>query len=65
VNEHIDRDLYDAPHYHPGADAPEIEYMLQRRRVLGGFLPERRNNLKPITLPDAGVNGARKVGQAV
>jgi pyruvate dehydrogenase complex dehydrogenase (E1) component len=24
--------------------APEIEYMLERRRALGGFLPERRNN---------------------
>src|SRR5215203_5107026 len=52
TDEHIDRDLYDAPYYHPGEDSPEISYMLERRRALGGFLPERRNQPNPITLPD-------------
>jgi pyruvate dehydrogenase E1 component len=40
-----------APFYHPGPDAPEIEYMLERRRQLGGPLPERRANPTPIKLP--------------
>ncbi|MDP1697014.1 MAG: pyruvate dehydrogenase (acetyl-transferring), homodimeric type [Xanthomonadaceae bacterium] len=30
------------PFFHPGKDSPEIEYLLERRRALGGFLPQRR-----------------------
>src|SRR5699024_10612167 len=44
-------DPYTAPYYHPGKDAPEIEYMLDRRRQLGGFLPERRSKYTPVSLP--------------
>jgi pyruvate dehydrogenase E1 component len=40
-----------APFYHPGQDSPEIEYMLERRRQLGGSLPERRNRSTLLTLP--------------
>src|SRR5690242_19948280 len=28
--------------YHPGPDSPEIQYLLERRRKLGGSLPQRR-----------------------
>ena len=28
-----------APYYHPGPESDEVQYMLERRRVLGGFLP--------------------------
>ncbi|HEX5953529.1 MAG TPA: pyruvate dehydrogenase (acetyl-transferring), homodimeric type, partial [Rhodanobacteraceae bacterium] len=30
------------PYYHPGKDSPEVKYMLERRRELGGYLPQRR-----------------------
>ena len=30
------------PFLHPGKDSPEIEYMIERRKALGGFLPQRR-----------------------
>ena len=30
------------PFLHPGKDSPEIEYMMERRKALGGFLPQRR-----------------------
>ena len=33
---------HQVPFYHPGEKSPEIEYMLERRRALGGFLPQRR-----------------------
>ncbi len=33
---------HQVPFYHPGKDSPEVEYMLERRRALGGFLPQRR-----------------------
>ncbi|HYS36480.1 MAG TPA: pyruvate dehydrogenase (acetyl-transferring), homodimeric type, partial [Pseudonocardiaceae bacterium] len=33
---------YLPPYYHPGHEAPEIQYLMERRRQLGGFVPERR-----------------------
>jgi pyruvate dehydrogenase E1 component len=47
----IDQDPYLPPYYHPGPEAPEIRYLLDRRRALGGFVPERRNKSKALTLP--------------
>ncbi|MDX1511440.1 MAG: pyruvate dehydrogenase (acetyl-transferring), homodimeric type, partial [Nitriliruptorales bacterium] len=37
------------PYVHPGEDSDEIQYLLQRRRELGGFVPSRRVQ---ITLPE-------------
>jgi pyruvate dehydrogenase E1 component len=42
----------DVPYYHPGKDSPEVEYMLERRRALGGFLPQRRTKSASIPVPD-------------
>jgi pyruvate dehydrogenase E1 component len=39
------------PYFHPGPNSAEIEYMHERRRALGGPLPERRVVPKPLTLP--------------
>ena len=61
TDEQIDTDPYDAPYYHPGADAPEIAYALQRRRDLGGFVPERRTQAREIALPgDQAYTGAAR-----
>jgi pyruvate dehydrogenase E1 component len=49
-DEDIDRDEV-APFFHPGADSPEIEYMMERRRQLGGPLPLRRVDAQPVKLP--------------
>jgi pyruvate dehydrogenase E1 component len=46
-----DAQLKDAPFYHPGPDAPEIEYLLERRRALGGPLPRRVVIAKSLDLP--------------
>ncbi|MFJ3408187.1 pyruvate dehydrogenase (acetyl-transferring), homodimeric type [Promicromonospora sp. NPDC090134] len=49
----LEADPYLPPYYHPGPDAPEIQYMLERRRQLGGFVPERRTTAKTtLTLPE-------------
>ncbi len=40
-----------APFYHPGADSDEMRYMMDRRRQLGGWLPERRVEPTPLKLP--------------
>ena len=37
-----DEQLDEIPYVHPGADSPEVRYMLERRRALGGLLPQRR-----------------------
>ncbi len=50
----LERDPYLPPYYHPGPDAPEIEYLLERRHQLGGPVPERRVRAKPLTLPGPG-----------
>ena len=40
-----------APYYHPGPESEEIEYMIERRKALGGFLPQRRASPKKLDLP--------------
>lgn len=52
TDEQLEKDPYLPPYYHPGMDAPEIKYMLERRKELGGFLPERRSTYEPIQVPE-------------
>jgi pyruvate dehydrogenase E1 component len=37
-----DDKLDETPFYHPGMKSPEVEYLIERRRALGGALPKRR-----------------------
>nr|WP_128220078.1 pyruvate dehydrogenase (acetyl-transferring), homodimeric type [Nocardioides yefusunii] len=39
------------PFFHPGADSPEITYMMERRAQLGGSIPRRVNRSKNLVLP--------------
>jgi pyruvate dehydrogenase E1 component len=57
-----DRQLEDAPYYHPGPNSPEIRYMLERRRALGGFLPKRVVRCTPLPLPEPGLYDEFKQG---
>ncbi|WP_103342985.1 pyruvate dehydrogenase (acetyl-transferring), homodimeric type [Amycolatopsis sp. CA-126428] len=51
-DEELERNPKLPPYYHPGANSPEIEYMIGRRKALGGFLPERRPKAaKALVLP--------------
>ncbi|MGV9611164.1 pyruvate dehydrogenase (acetyl-transferring), homodimeric type [Nocardia xishanensis] len=57
----LEKDPYLPPYYHPGMEAREIQYMLDRRQALGGFLPERRSMAKPLQLPgDEAYRSVRK-----
>ena len=47
----LEADPYRPPYYHPGQDNPEIQYMQERRRELGGYLPERRKDFVSFALP--------------
>ncbi|HVL54165.1 MAG TPA: pyruvate dehydrogenase (acetyl-transferring), homodimeric type, partial [Vitreimonas sp.] len=46
-----DAKLKEAPYYHPGADSEEVQYLLERRRALGGALPRRVVQRKPVPVP--------------
>ncbi|CAN7397996.1 pyruvate dehydrogenase (acetyl-transferring), homodimeric type [Arthrobacter sp. LjRoot78] len=52
TDEQLEGDPYQPPYFHPGNDAPEIAYMMERRAALGGSVPERRSKHAALTLPD-------------
>jgi len=43
-----DEELHEAPFYRPSDDSAEIRYMQDRRKQLGGYLPERKVRATPI-----------------
>ena len=47
----LEANPYLPPYFHPGEQDETVQYMLDRRRNLGGYLPERRTHHVPITLP--------------
>ena len=64
-----DRDLEEsyektggAPFFHPGADSPEIEYMLERRKQLGGAVPRRVVRASSLKLPGDEIYSELKQG---
>jgi len=48
----LEENPYLPPYYNPGPQDETIQYMLERRRELGGYLPERRSTHVPVSLPD-------------
>ena len=51
TDEELERDPYMPPYYMPPADHPALQYMKERREILGGWVPERRADRQP-KLPD-------------
>ena len=46
-----DKDLDEVPFYMPAADSEELQYLHERRRSLGGYLPQRRRKSKALPVP--------------
>jgi pyruvate dehydrogenase E1 component len=46
-----DEDVAQLRFYHPGAASPEIKYLLERRKALGGFLPARKMKAETLAVP--------------
>jgi pyruvate dehydrogenase E1 component len=46
-----DKEIESVPYYMPPADSPELEYLHERRRSLGGYLPKRREKAAPLPVP--------------
>jgi pyruvate dehydrogenase E1 component len=49
-----DDEVVETPFYRPPLDSPETQYVLERRKQLGGFLPQRKVKAPPLKLPDSG-----------
>ncbi len=58
----LEENPYLPPYYHPGEQAPEIRYLLDRRRALGGFVPQRRTQATALELPGSAPYAAVKKG---
>jgi len=43
--------IAETPFYRPDENSPETKYLMERRKALGGFLPERKVNFKPLEIP--------------
>ncbi len=48
-----DDKLHEVPFYKPADDAPEMKYLHERRKQLGGYLPQRRRQAEEkLSVPD-------------
>ncbi|MBU1692656.1 MAG: pyruvate dehydrogenase (acetyl-transferring), homodimeric type [Verrucomicrobia bacterium] len=50
-----DAEIAKVPFYRPPEDSPEIRYLQERRKALGGYLPERRPTTVSLGAPDKDV----------
>jgi len=46
-----DDDIANAPFFKPSEDSPEMQYLIARRQELGGFVPSRKSDVRPIKTP--------------
>ncbi|GAA3271428.1 MULTISPECIES: pyruvate dehydrogenase (acetyl-transferring), homodimeric type [Dactylosporangium] len=58
----IGENPYAVPYYRPDEKSEEMEYMFERRRALGGSVPDRRTKHIALDLPDSSVYGDIKRG---
>jgi pyruvate dehydrogenase E1 component len=50
-----DDQLEAAPFYRPPDNSAEMQYLQERRKALGGFLPQRRRSAPALEIPDLGI----------
>jgi pyruvate dehydrogenase E1 component len=48
-----DEEVVETPFYRPPLDSPETQYLLERRKHLRGFIPERKVRAQPLKVPAA------------
>jgi len=46
-----DKDIDNVPYCKPDLNSAEIEYLQERRHALGGYLPQRRKETRPLAVP--------------
>ena len=58
----LEENPYQPPYVNPGPEDERIAYVLERRKALGGWVPERRDVAKPLPLPAQSAYAAVKAG---
>jgi pyruvate dehydrogenase E1 component len=46
-----DEEIANTPFYRPPDDSPQTQYVQERRRLLGGYLPKREVRAEPLQIP--------------
>ena len=46
-----DEEIADAPFYRPADDSTELQYLRERRKALGGYVPSRSVRVEPLCAP--------------
>jgi pyruvate dehydrogenase E1 component len=59
-----DEEVVETPFYRPPLDSPETQYLLERRKQLRGFVPERKVRATALKVPDAAEYGEFLKGSA-
>ncbi len=58
----LEENPYEPPYINPGPSDERIQYVLERRKTLGGPVPERRDQPQPLPLPAADAYAGVKKG---
>ncbi|HOB57510.1 MAG TPA: pyruvate dehydrogenase (acetyl-transferring), homodimeric type [Rhodoglobus sp.] len=58
----LEADPYQPPFYNPGPNDEAIQYLQERRRELGGYVPERRSKYTQVSLPEDSIYEVVKKG---
>ncbi len=61
-DEELEKDPYQPPFYHPGESDEAIQYLQERRRELGGYIPQRRSRYTQVALPEKSTYDIGKTG---
>ena len=57
-----DEQLTDLPYYKPAEESEEIQYLHQRRKALGGYLPSRSDRAPRLQIPELSMFSAQLKG---
>ena len=58
----LDKDLEKMPYCKPSPTSPEIQYLHERRKALGGFVPSRRTKTEKLKIPPLSIFKAQLEG---
>ncbi|MBN8430688.1 pyruvate dehydrogenase (acetyl-transferring), homodimeric type [Microbulbifer salipaludis] len=47
-----DKEIEEVPYYRPSPDSPEMKYMAERRKALGGPVPSRTTDVAKLEIPE-------------
>lgn len=58
----LEENPYLPPYFHPGQEDEAVQYLQERRRALGGYVPERRTRHVAVSVPEDSAYAVAKKG---